>query len=165
VPDHAYRQLLDVLSEMPRTTRLFGLSIDELPNFTTLCHAIERLSTPNWRRFLTRSTRLHDLGEVQAIDASGFDRIAASRKYANWTNYTFNAMKTTVLVDCSSVTILDIHASTKRPHNTAIARQLLSRNVEKGGRHHRRQAYDSTPLRRFLQAHGFEPMIKFGSTA
>ena len=158
---HTYRQLLDVLSEMPRIARFLGLSIETLPHFTTLCHAKERLYMPNWRRFLTISTTLHNLGEVQAIDASGFDRIAASRKYANRTNYTFKAMKTTVLVDCSSGTILDVHSSTKRPHDTMIARQLLSRNFDRVGVLTADKGYDSTPLRWFLQAHDVEPVIKF----
>lgn len=158
---HTYRQLLHVLSEMPRITRLLGLSTNTLPHFTTLCHAKERLYMPNWRRFLALSTQLHNLGEIQAIDASGFDRIAASRKYANRTNYTFKAMKTTVLVDCSSGTILDVHASTKRPHDTAIARQLLSRNFDRVGIVTADKGYDSTPLRRFQQTHDVEPVIKF----
>jgi IS5 family transposase len=158
---HTYRQLLDVLSEMPRIARLLGLSIDDLPHFTTLCHAKERLYMPSWRRLLDHSAQLHDLGEIQAIDASGFDRIAASRKYANRTNYTFKAMKTTVLVDCSSGTILDVHSSTKRPHDTMIARQLLSRNFDRVGVLTADKGYDSTPLRWFLQAHDVEPVIKF----
>jgi len=48
---------------------------------------------PNWRGLLERSAELLDRCDVQAIDASGFDRIAASRKYANRTNDTFTAMK------------------------------------------------------------------------
>lgn len=158
---HTYRQLLDVLSEMPRVVRRLGLSIDELPHFSTLCHAKERLYMSAWRRLLDHSAQLHDLGDVQAIDASGFDRIAASRKYANRTNYTFKAVKTTVLVDCVSGTILDVHSSTKRPHDTTIARQLLSRNFGRLGVLTADKGYDSTPLRRFLQAHDVEPVIKF----
>lgn len=46
-----------------------GLDISELPDFTTVC------------------ARKH--GEVQAIDATGFDRHSASRHYANRIDYTF----------------------------------------------------------------------------
>jgi len=76
---------------------------------------------PYWRRLLALSGQLHHLGEVQAIDISGFDRIAASRKYANRTNYTFKAMKATVLVDCDTGPILDVVSNTKRPHATCLA--------------------------------------------
>lgn len=47
---------------------------------------------PNWRRLLALSEQPLDFGEVQAIDATGFDRIAVSRKYANRTDYTFKAV-------------------------------------------------------------------------
>ncbi|MFW5959372.1 MAG: IS5 family transposase [Natronomonas sp.] len=157
---HSYRQLMDVLKEMPRIRRRLGLSLEKLPYFTTLGHAKERMYMPNWRRFLDLTSHLQDLGEVQAIDASGFDRIAASRKYANRTNYTFKAKKTTLLVDCSSGTILDVHCSTQKPHDTKVARQLLSRNFHRGETITADKGYDSDSLRRFLQAHGVEPVIK-----
>jgi hypothetical protein len=68
---------------------------------------------PNWRRLLELSSDLKELGEIQTIDASGFDRIAPSRKYAQLTNYTFKSMKTTLLVDYSSGAISDEQCSTK----------------------------------------------------
>jgi len=49
---------------------------------------------------------LHDTGEIQAIDATGMDRVAASQHYAKRTNYTFRAVKTTVLIDCETGVIL-----------------------------------------------------------
>lgn len=128
---HTYRQLLDVLHEMPHIVRKLGLSIPTLPHYTTVCHAKERIYMPAWRALLEHSHSLHDLGDVQAIDASGFDRIAASRKYATLTNYTFTAMKSTLLVDCSTGTILDIHCSTKQPHDTQVGQQLIERNLDR----------------------------------
>jgi IS5 family transposase len=157
---HPYRQLMDVLSEMPRVARRLGLSLDTLPHFTMVCHAKEWLYMPNWRRFLALTGDLHDLGEVQAIDASGFDRIAASRTYAKRTDDTFKAMKTTVLVDCESGTILDVHCSIKRPHDTRIGRQVLSRNLDRLSVLTADKGYDATDLRRLLQAHQVEPVIK-----
>lgn len=157
---HPYRQLMDVLHETPRIRRRLGLSADELPHFTTVCHAKERLYMPNWRRLLDLTSDLQDLGQVQAIDASGFDWIAASRKYANRTDYTFQAMKTTLLVDCASGAILDVHCSTKKPHDTQVGRQLLARNLDQVSTITADKGYDSAPLRRFLAAHGVEPVIK-----
>lgn len=157
---HPYRQLLDVLAEMPGIVRRLGLSIDELPHYTTVCHAKERLYMDSWRQFLDVSSDLHELGEIQAIDASGFDRIAASRKYAQRTNYTFQSVKTTILVDCSSGTILDVHCSTKQPHDTQVGRQLLARNLTRLSTITADKGYDSDELRRFLQAHDVKPVIK-----
>lgn len=59
-----------------------------------------------WRRFLGVTIDLHELGDVQAIDATGVDRNAASQHYAKWTSYTFRAVKTTILVDCLTGVIL-----------------------------------------------------------
>ena len=75
-------------------------------------------------------TQLHDTGEIQAIDATGMDRIAASQHYAKRTNYTFRAVSTTPLIDCETGSILDIHCSMKQPHDTQIAWQLLMRNLD-----------------------------------
>ena len=61
---HPYRQLIDVIKEMPRIRRRLGLSLDSLPHFTTVCHAKERLYMPNWRRFLALMSGLQELGEV-----------------------------------------------------------------------------------------------------
>jgi len=53
-----------------------------------------------WRGLLEWSAKLHDTGESQAIDATGMDRIAASRSDAKRTNYTFRAVQSTALIDC-----------------------------------------------------------------
>ena len=62
-----------------------------------------------WRVLLRLSAELHDLGDAQAIDATGMDRIAASQHYAKRTNDTFEAMKMPLLSGCENDGILDIH--------------------------------------------------------
>lgn len=47
-----------------------------------------------------------------AIDTSGFNRVAASRQYTTRTGYRFRSLKTTVLVECSTHTILNAHCAT-----------------------------------------------------
>lgn len=158
--DHSYRQLMDVLREMPRIRRILELAPGELPHYSTVCHAKERLYMPDWRAFLTASTTLHELGEIQAIDASGFDRITASRNYAKRTNYTFKAMKTTVLVDCETNTILDVHWSAKQPHDTKVGKQVLSRNLDHIQVLTADKGYDDDSLRRWLRTHDIRPVIK-----
>lgn len=157
---HSYRQLMDVLHEMPRIRGMLGLHRGELPHYSTVCHAKEQLYMPTWRTFLAASTHLLDLGEIQAIDASGFDRIAASRKYAKRTNYTFKAMKTTLLVDCDTNAILDVHWSSKQPHDTQIGRRLLRRNLEKITVVTADKGYDDDSLRHWLRDNGIRPVIK-----
>jgi hypothetical protein len=51
---------------------------------------------------LQLSAELHDTGDIKLIDATGMDRIAASKRYAKRTNYPFRAVKTTALIDCKA---------------------------------------------------------------
>ena len=83
-----------------------------------------------WSTFLGLTIEFHDLGDIQAIDATGVDRIAASQHYSNRTNYTFRAVKTTILLDCSTAVILDIHCSMKQPHDSHVVWQLLKRILD-----------------------------------
>jgi len=72
---------------------------------------MQDLKMPLWRDFLQLSAELVEPGEIQAINATGMDRVAASSHYAKRTNYTFRAVKTTVLIDCKTGVILDIYCS------------------------------------------------------
>jgi IS5 family transposase len=158
--DLPYRRLLDVLYEMPRIVRILGLEVPQLPDFTTVCARMQTLKMPLWRDFLRLSAELHDTGEIQAIDATGMDRIAASQHYAKRTNYTFRAVKTTALIDCKTGAILDIHCSMKQPHDTQIAWQLLTRNIDKLSVLTADKGYDWELLRRKLRSEGIKPVIK-----
>ncbi|WP_256533372.1 IS5 family transposase [Halovivax cerinus] len=159
--DLPYRRLLDVLAEMPRISRILDLEPAELPDFTTVCARMQPLKMPIWRDFLRLSAQLHDTGDIQAIDATGMDRIAASQHYAKRTNYTFRAVKTTALIDCETGVILDIHCSMKQPHDSQIAWQLLTRNLEKLTILTADKGYDWELLRHKLRSEGVTPVIKY----
>jgi IS5 family transposase len=158
--DHPYRRLLDVLQEMGGVVEKLGLEVSELPHFTTVCARKQRLKMPIWRTLLGRSADLHDLGDVQSIDATGLDRVAASQHYAKRTNYTFKAVKSTALIDCSTGAVLDIHWSMKQPHDSQVGWQLLLRNVEKLDTVVADKGYDWCLLRQRLRAEGVKPVIK-----
>lgn len=83
-----------------------------------------------WRTILSLTIELHEPGEIQAIDATGMDRLAASQHYAKRTNYTFKAVKTTILVDSSNGVVLDIHYSMIQLHDSQVDWQLLKRNLD-----------------------------------
>ena len=151
---------MDVLYEMPRITGLLGLDPGELPDFSTVCARMQRLKMPVWRVLLRLSAELHETGEIQAIDATGMDRISASQHYAKRTNYTFKAVKTTALIDCKTGAILDIHCSMKQPHDTQIGWQVLKRNLEKVTVLTADKGYDWWLFRQKLHAEGIKPVIK-----
>ncbi len=158
--DHPYRRLMDVLFEMPPIVEILNLEPSELPDFSTVCARYKRFKMPIWRVLLRLSAELYDLGEIQAIDATGMNRISASQHYAKRTNYTFRAVKTTVLIDCETGVILDIHCSMKQPHNSQIGWQLLKRNINKVSVLTADKGYDWWLLRQKLRAEGVKPVIK-----
>jgi hypothetical protein len=101
-PDLPYRRYPDVLYELPRIARILDLEPVELPDFSTVCTHVRYLTLALWRASRQLSAQLQDTREIQAIDATGMDRIAASRRYATRTNYTFKAVKTTAVGDCKT---------------------------------------------------------------
>ena len=155
-----YRRLLDILHEMPRITAKLGLAVDELPDFTTVCTRKQDLEMRIWRVLLRSSASLHEFGEVQAIDATGFQRHKASRHYVIRVGYNFDDIKTTALVDCDSTAILDIHCSMKQPHDTQIGRQVLTRNLQRLNTVVADKGYDWDALRHELRDAGVRPVIK-----
>lgn len=76
--DRSYRRLINVLHEMPVIAGKFDLAVAELPDFTPVCARMQELELAVWRVLLRLSADIHETGDVQAIDATGFDRGTAS---------------------------------------------------------------------------------------
>lgn len=112
------------------------------------------------RRLLEKTTTLHDLGEIAAIDASSFDRIAASSRYTRKTSYRIISLKTTLLIDCQTGAILDVHCSTNKPHDTQIGKQVFKRNVDRLDVVTAEKGYDVEYNRALLREHDVRPLIK-----
>ena len=108
--DHTYRQLLDVLRELPDIVSMLGLSVDEPPDFTTVCSRKQDLKMNVWRTLLGLSADLFDSGEIQAIDSTSIAHRSSSHNYSKRVKGTFESVKTTILADCSTRSILDVHA-------------------------------------------------------
>jgi IS5 family transposase len=89
------------------------------------------------------------------------DRVAASQHYAKHTNYTFKAVKTTALIDYKTGSILDIHRSMTQLHDSQIAWQLLTRNLDKLSVLTADKGYDWELLRHKLRSEGVKPVIKY----
>ncbi|SNR67612.1 Transposase and inactivated derivatives, IS5 family, partial [Halorubrum ezzemoulense] len=82
------------------------------------------------RRLLRASAEQAGLSGTASIDASGFQRDQASSHYRNRVGYSFNAMKTTLLVDTDSLAIMDAHFTTKKAYDGHIGLQVFRRNAE-----------------------------------
>ncbi|MEF8772752.1 IS5 family transposase [Halodesulfurarchaeum sp.] len=157
---YPYRRLMDVLSEMTEIVAKFDLMVAELPDFTTVCTRKQDLKMRIWHVLLRLSAQLQETGDIQAIDATGFDRVAASQYYANRTNYRFPSVKTTTLVDCSISLILDIHCSMKQPHDTQIGWQVLRRNLDLVETITADKGYNWDEFHQYLREEGVRTVIK-----
>jgi IS5 family transposase len=158
--DLPYRRLLDILREIPDIVEKLGLSVEELPDFTTVCARKQALKMRVWRVLLRLSVNLFDTGEIQAIDSTGLAHRSSSHNYAKRVKGTFESVKTTLLVDCSTRAILDVSCSKNLPHDTQIAWQVLTRNLEQLGTVVADKGFDWDELRHMLREEGIRPVIK-----
>ncbi len=158
--DFPYRRLLDVLHEMRGIVEKLDLETSELPDFTTVCIWKQQLKMAVWRTLLRLSADLHETGDVQAIDATVFDRHSASRHYANRTDYIFRSIKTTALVDCKTSTVMDIHCSMKQPHDTQVGWQVLTQNLDQLQTITADKGHDWDDLHNELREAGVRSVIK-----
>ena len=95
--------------EKPRIDRILDPEPRELLDFTTIFTRMQKLKIPLWREFLQVSAELHETGEIQAIDGTSMDRVAASQHYVKRTDYTTKAVKTASLINCHTDKVLDIY--------------------------------------------------------
>ena len=80
-----YRSVIGLLHGVERTRELLDLSRGQIPDPSTVYQAMDRLTMAFFRSLLQQTTTLHEVGDLAAIDASSFDRVAASRRYATRT--------------------------------------------------------------------------------
>ncbi|MFB6282703.1 MAG: IS5 family transposase [Halobacteria archaeon] len=125
-----------------------------------MSNSIQNIKTTSCRKTLEFSIKYQEKGEIQATVASGFDRVRFSNKYRKRTGYKFKALKISLLVDCKTNQILDLSISTKQPHDTKVAENLLKYNLEKINILTADKGYDSSKLRKELRINNIRPVIK-----
>jgi len=155
-----YREIVDWASEMDRGRALLQLARIEFPAPSTLWRSFERVPTRVWRQLLDRSATACDPGDHGALDATFFDREAASSHYVvRWDRH-IQTLKTTALVDTDSCAVLDIHCSAHWPHDTQVGRRVALRNTEKIESLAGDKGYDDQSLRDALRSEDVRPLIK-----
>ncbi len=159
--DTSYRMTIDLLKEMPQITAEIGLRTADPPSPSTLCKAFDRISMSVCRVLLRQSAQLHDPSKHGAIDATFYERSAASRHYCQRTSYRVQKLKVTKLVDTASQAVLDIHCSTNREGSDAdLAEQIARRNAGDLRSLAADKGYDKKSLRESLRDLGIRPLIK-----
>ena len=128
--DTSYRMTIDLLKEMPQIIGEIGLEAADLPHSSTLCKAFDEMSMSVCRVLLRQSAQLHDPSKHGAIDATFYERSAASRHYCQRTSYRVQKLKVTKLVDTDTQAVLDVHCSTNREGSDAnLCAQIARRNA------------------------------------
>ena len=98
--------------------------------------------------------------EVAALDATGWDRSHASRYYAQRVKLKLRALKVTLLVGTLAQSILDLHLTTTRKHDTRIGPIITGRNLERFHTLVGDKGYDDRAHRQRLRREGERPLIK-----
>ena len=121
------RELENYLNEMLGILDVLG--IEKSPHYTSFSKWDGEYPMRELRRLLRASAKQAGLSGTASIDASGFKRDQASSHYRNRVGYSFNAMKTTLLVDTESLAIMDAHFTTKKAYDGHIGLQVFRRNA------------------------------------
>ena len=105
--EKSLRETENYLNEMPGI--LAVLDLDEAPHYSSLCRWEDEYRMRELRRLLRASAEQAGWSGEAAIDASGFQRDQTSYHYRDRANYSFQSMKTTILIDVNSLAIKDVH--------------------------------------------------------
>ena len=139
--------------------------MDDIPHFSTIQKAFDRFSCHLYRVLLKRiRSSLQGLGLV-GIDATGFNRTYASRYYTKRTDLKIGSLKVTLVVDLEDLTVVDVHMTTTRKHDTKIGPQLVKRLAEYRPQEEIKvlaadKGYDDSSFREELREKDVRPLIK-----
>ncbi len=159
--DASYRMTIDLLKEMTQITGEIGRAEADLPSPSTLCKAFNRISMSVCQVLLRQSAQLHDPSEHGAIDATFYERSAASRQYCQQISYRVQKLKVTKLVDTESQAVLDVNCSTTREGSDVdLCEQIARRNAGDLRSLAADKGYDKQALRIGLRELGIRPLIK-----
>jgi len=157
--EKSYRVTLDYLREMPRICEEIGLSTTDLPHPSTLCNWFGKIKITAVRLLLRLSSSDKDERNV-AVDSTGFNRDRASRHYAQRANYHVRSLKVTILVDTDTLSVVDVHCTTTKKHDTKIGEQIIKRNADNLLSVSGDKGYDWQQLRDDLRSCGVRPLLK-----
>jgi len=134
--------------------------LSPLPSSRSTAGAIRciPLTLHGWRA--RRSATRCDPGDHGALDATFFDREAASSHYVNRSDRHIRTLKTTALVDTESCAVLDLHCSAHWPHDTQVGRRVALRKTDEIESLAEDKGYDDQSLRDALRSKGVRPVIR-----
>jgi len=126
--EETYRSLETLIKQTPGIRDAFEID-DDVPDYSTVRKWYQDLMMKVWRLLLRHSVEIAGTSGRATIDSTLFERHQASSHYVSRTDYTFDKLKVTLLVDIESHAVLDIHYTTRKTHDTQIGMQVARRIV------------------------------------
>lgn len=155
-----YEETEEMLLNMPMLCDLLGLS--QVPDYTTICKAFQRLKANVLLLMLYLTAHQVGCSGKTSVDATCFDRRHASKHYVQRCKMRLKSMKVTFLIDTENLTLLDVHITVTRKHDTQILLPLVDRAAEQFLIELLRadKGYDDQKIRNSLRKAGIRPLIK-----
>lgn len=148
-----YRDMEDFVLEMPEVRREIGM--DRTPDFSTMDKAFFRLRTKVVVVMIAMTS--YESGIV-SIDSSGFKRSHISEHYAKRSKIRIKAAKVTLLVDSKHQSVVGIHATATRKHDSKIVLPVI-KNTDGIRMLIGDKGYDDDRVREELKQIGVRPII------
>jgi len=120
-----YRDMEALIAEMPRIQEV--LELKEIPDFTTIKKAFDRLSTHVFVVLLVLTASVFEQSGICGADSTGFPRSYASRHYTKRCKMKLESLKVTFIVDIHTQCIVGVHITVTRKHDTQIILCLVKR--------------------------------------
>jgi len=150
----------EALINMPMVCEALGLK--QVPDYTTMCKALKRLRSKVLIVLLYLTACLLPQSGNTSTDSTGLDRRHSSRHYIKRCKIRIRSMKVTFLIDTKELTILAVHITATRKHDTQIIMPLVNKAAERflikvlaGDK-----GYDAKSIRDELRRMGIRPLIK-----
>jgi len=158
--DLEYREVVDLVGLMGPIRDV--LDLDQMPHFTTVQKAFDRVNAWKLRWLVKESARRMNPSGTAAMDGTGFDRCWSSRHYTQCAQNSIDSLKVSVLVDVETGNgpILDVHCTTQKMNDTRIGPKLCHGNRQTLSSVAADKGYDDQSLRDGLRDHQVRPLIR-----
>ncbi len=158
--DHSYRELIDRVALMEAVCDELELDPDDLAKPSTLCKSFDRFEMWVWRQLLRASAQQLPTSGHASIDGTYFERTQPPFHYRRRPGRQIQMLKTTVLVDSHTKTVLDIQPSAKWRHDTAVGPQVARRNAGDLRSLAADKGYDKDVFRELLRDNDVRPLVR-----
>ena len=103
--------------------------LERAPDYSSLRRWEQQFQMRELRRLLRQSAEQAGWSGEAAIDATGSQRDQTSYHYRKRAKFSFQALKTTILIDVNSLAIRDVRYTTRKSWDGHIGMQVFRRNA------------------------------------